>query len=63
MTLEFSCADVGLACRTTAKAATADELVAAVAEHARTKHGVELNETLIDYALTKVKTTGGAEGG
>lgn len=63
MTFEFSCADVGLACRTTAKAASADELVAAVAEHARTKHGVELNETLIDYALTKVKTTGGAEGG
>jgi len=34
-----------------------------VAEHARTKHGVELNDTLVDFARTKVRATGGAAGG
>jgi predicted small metal-binding protein len=58
MTLEFSCADVGVACSATTKADSADELLAKVAEHARTKHGVELNDTLIDYALTKVRGPG-----
>ncbi|MCA1720979.1 MAG: DUF1059 domain-containing protein [Actinobacteria bacterium] len=59
MTLEFRCADVGVACSNVAKAETADELVAAVAEHAEAKHGVALNQTLIDYAITKVRPSGG----
>ncbi len=59
MTVEFACADVGVACKNVAKAETADELVAAVAAHAKAKHGVELNATLVDYALTKVRSTGG----
>ena len=59
MTVQFRCADVGVACKNVAKADTADELVAAVAAHAKAKHGVELNQTLIDYAVTKVRTTGG----
>ena len=59
MTVEFRCADVGVACKNVAKAETADELVAKVAAHAKAKHGVELNQTLIDYAVTKVRTTGG----
>lgn len=59
MTVEFRCADVGVACKNVAKAETADDLVAAVAAHAKAKHGVELNQTLIDYAVTKVRTTGG----
>lgn len=59
MTVEFRCADVGVACKNVARAATADELVAAVAAHAKAKHGVELNQTLIDYAVTKVRSTGG----
>lgn len=59
MTVEFACADVGVACKNVAKADTADELVAAVAAHARAAHGVELNATLADYALTKVRSTGG----
>ena len=59
MTVEFRCADVGVACRNVAKAETADELGPAVAAHAKDKHGVELNQTLIDYAVTKVRTTGG----
>lgn len=60
MSVEFRCADVGVACKNVATADTAEELVAAVAEHARTKHGVELNATLVDYAVTKVRPSGGA---
>ncbi|MDQ6650430.1 MAG: DUF1059 domain-containing protein [Actinomycetota bacterium] len=59
MALEFRCQDVGVACTNVAKAETAEELVAAVAAHAKAKHGVELNQTLIDYAVTKVRPAGG----
>ena len=59
MTLQFRCEDVGVACKNVAQAETAEELVAAVAEHAKSKHGVELNQTLIDYAVTKVRPAGG----
>ncbi len=59
MALEFRCQEVGLACKNVAKADNAEDLVAAVAAHARSKHGVELNQTLIDYALTKVRPAGG----
>lgn len=59
MAVEFRCADVGVACKAATRAETADELVAKVAEHARAKHGVELNATLVDYAVSKVRTTGG----
>lgn len=56
MALEFSCARVGvLDCGASVSAATKEELLAIVAEHARTAHGVVLNETLIDYALTEVR--------
>lgn len=57
MTLEFHCADAGVACNARTTAATKDELLKKVAEHARTEHGVELNDTLIDYALTQVRET------
>jgi len=56
--LEFRCADVGVECRNVARADSEEKLLAAVAEHARSKHGVELNETLIDYARTKVRAHG-----
>lgn len=59
MAVEFRCQDVGVACKSVARAETAEKLVAAVAEHARKKHGVELNQTLIDYAVTKVRSTNG----
>lgn len=58
MTVEFRCADVGVQCKNVARAETAEELVAAVAAHAKREHGVELNQTLIDYAVTKVSTSG-----
>jgi predicted small metal-binding protein len=59
MALEFRCQDVGVACKNVAVAETAEKLVAAVAAHAKDKHGVELNQTLIDYAVTKVRPAGG----
>lgn len=53
--LRFACADVGvLDCSAAVEAPTKEELLAKVAEHARTVHRVELNDTLIDYALTTV---------
>ncbi len=56
MALEFACRRVGVTdCRKVAVAGTAEELLAVVAEHARDAHGVELNGTLIDYALTTVR--------
>ncbi len=60
MSLEFRCADVGVACRRVTKAETEEELVASVAEHAKEKHGVELNDTLVDFARTKVRGTASA---
>lgn len=59
MTLEFRCEDVGVACSNVARAETSDELVAAVGKHAKSAHGVELNQTLIDYAVTKARPAGG----
>ncbi|MBA3311617.1 MAG: DUF1059 domain-containing protein [Nocardioidaceae bacterium] len=58
MTVEFHCQDVGVACKKVTRADTAEELVEAVAAHARRKHGVELNPTLVDYAITKVRSSG-----
>jgi predicted small metal-binding protein len=56
MSLEFRCSSVGVTdCKAATKADTADELLALVAAHARDVHGVELNQTLINYALTTVE--------
>ena len=63
MALEFHCADVGVACSTVTKAGTKEELLAKVSEHARSAHGVELNETLVDFALTRVRSPGAGSGG
>ncbi len=59
MAVEFRCQDVGVACKNVARADTAEELVVAVAAHAKKAHGVELNGTLVDYAITKVRPAGG----
>jgi len=53
--LQFRCADVGVACKAVTTGQDADDLVAKVARHAKEVHGVDLNETLVDYALTKVE--------
>lgn len=58
MALEFACRRVGVTdCKHRAIADSKEELLAKVAEHARTVHGVELNDTLVDYALTTVEET------
>jgi predicted small metal-binding protein len=55
MALEFRCARVGVTdCKATTTADSKDELLAKVAAHARDTHGVELNDTLINYALSTV---------
>lgn len=54
MTVEFHCKDVGVQCNATTRAETADELLTKVKAHAKSAHGVELTQTLIDYALTTV---------
>lgn len=41
-------------CKSATTAETAEELLEKVAAHASQAHGVELNETLINYALTTV---------
>lgn len=56
MTLEFRCADVGLACDAGVEAESEDELVERISTHARDAHGVELNETLIDYARSQARS-------
>ncbi len=56
--LSFACADVGvLDCKSNVSAATKEELLAIVADHALKVHGVVLNSTLVDYALTTVKSS------
>lgn len=55
MTLEFRCADAGVACKARTTAETKEELVAKVAAHAKAEHGVEVNDTLVDYALSQVR--------
>jgi predicted small metal-binding protein len=60
MPLEFRCADVGAACGKRVTADTKDELLAKVGEHARSDHGVELNDTLIAYALSEVRQDTGS---
>jgi len=57
MGVQFRCEDVGVACKAVTDAATAEELLAKVQDHAKAEHGVELNATLIDYALTQVRET------
>jgi predicted small metal-binding protein len=57
MTAEFRCADAGVACRKVTRADSEAELLRKVREHARDAHGVELNDTLLDYAASEVKTS------
>ena len=55
MALEFHCADVGVACSKVTRADSEEQLLAKVSEHAESAHGVPLNDTLVDYALTRVR--------
>lgn len=54
--LEFRCADVGAVCRRVVRARTREDLLRELARHAAEEHGVaRLNQTLINYALKKVR--------
>jgi predicted small metal-binding protein len=53
--LEFRCEDVGLVCGRTVTADAEHDLVEQVRAHARADHGVELNDTLVDYARSRVR--------
>ena len=56
--LNFACVRVGvLDCKCSVSAPTKEELLAIVADHALKVHGVELNGTLINYALTTVTSS------
>lgn len=55
MTWEFRCEDAGVSCAHVTKADEEDELLSQVAEHARTRHGVELTQTLKDYAASAAR--------
>ena len=56
MSLEFRCPSVGVTdCKAVTHAETEEELLELVAAHAREVHGVELNQTLINYALSTVE--------
>jgi predicted small metal-binding protein len=57
MALEFHCTEVGVACKAVTTADSKDDLLATVGDHAQKVHGVALHETLVDDALTKVRTT------
>lgn len=57
MAVEFSCESVGVECKAVTRADTEEDLVTKVAAHAREAHGVELTQTLIDYARTTVRST------
>lgn len=46
-----------MACRAKTTAATEEELLDKVRAHAQVEHGVELNATLADYAVSKVRQT------
>lgn len=56
MSMEVGCADLGLHCRHRMQADSQDELVQALREHAAKAHGVpELNDTLVDYAVSRAR--------
>lgn len=55
--LEFRCADVGVECRHVARADSEEALLSAVGKHAETAHSVRLNATLVDFALSRVRST------
>lgn len=57
MAVELACADVGVACRAVHRASSPQELLTQLAAHARDVHGVELTQTLLDYAADEARTT------
>lgn len=58
MSVEVGCADLGLHCSHRMRAETPEELVQVLREHAAQVHDVpELNDTLVDYAVSRARDT------
>lgn len=58
MSMEVGCADLGLHCRHRMQADSQEQLVEALREHAATAHDVPaLNDTLVDYAISRARGT------
>ena len=56
MAYEFGCSPAGSACNWKAKGATEEEVLAKVAEHARTKHKVQTNtDTIVNYLKSTLR--------
>lgn len=54
MPFEVACADLGLVCNDRISAASEEELAEQVRRHAADRHDVpQLNDTLVDYALSR----------
>lgn len=63
MNMEVGCADLGLHCRHRMRADTPEELVQALRQHAADAHDVpELNDTMVDYAVSRATTSRAREG-
>lgn len=63
MSMDLGCADLGLHCRHRMQADSPEELVRALREHAAEAHDVpELNDTLVDYAVSRARVTAEAGG-
>lgn len=58
MAVELACQDLGVACRAVHRGQTTEELLGKLRDHARDAHGVELTETLADYAADEARATG-----
>ncbi len=56
MALEFRCKDAGVVCNAAITADSQEELIRLVKEHAEYDHGVLPNQTLVDYAMTQVRS-------
>lgn len=58
VTLDVSCADLGLACSHEMTARDEQELADEVRRHAADHHDVRrLNDTLLDYAISRARRT------
>lgn len=61
--LEFSCREAGAHCKGQVTATDNHDLENKVAEHLRTVHGAEPNETLMTYLVSTVRETEGGGAG
>ncbi|GLQ54855.1 DUF1059 domain-containing protein [Devosia nitrariae] len=54
---QIACGDIVPGCAFTAEAKTEEELLAKVAEHAKTVHAIEVTPELVNQVKAKIKNT------